>query len=180
MSTMGISTLNEIIANKSDLQANKVLDLLCEKTQNSLHQTGREGETKDGMDVAFCVLHKDKTKLEFSGAYNPLFIFQGGEFKEYKGDRMPIGIFYGEKAAFTNYEINVNYGDTIYIFSDGLVDQFGGPEGKKFRKNSLKKLLSEIYTKPMREQQEIIESEFEKWKGSADQVDDVTIMGVRI
>jgi serine phosphatase RsbU (regulator of sigma subunit) len=180
MSTMGISTLNEIIANKSDLQANKVLDLLREKTKNSLHQTGKEGEATDGMDLAFCVLHKDRKKLEFSGAYNPLIIFQGGEMKEYKADRMPIGIYYGEKAAFTNYEINVKEGDTIYIFSDGLADQFGGPDGRKYRKNSLKKLLSEIYTRPMGEQQLIIENEFEKWKGCAEQVDDVTILGLRI
>jgi serine phosphatase RsbU (regulator of sigma subunit) len=180
MSTLGISTLNEIISNKSDLQANSVLDLLREKTKNSLHQTGKEGETADGMDVAFCVLHKDRRKLEYSGAYNPLFIFQRGEFKEYKADRMPIGIYYGEKSAFTNYEINVTKGDVIYIFSDGFPDQFGGPEGRKYRKTSLKKLLSEIYTKPMAEQRQIIEDEFERWKGCADQVDDVTIIGMRI
>ncbi len=180
MSTMGISTLNEIIANKSDLRANKVLDLLREKTKMSLHQTGKEGEAADGMDIAFCVLHKDKKTLEFSGAYNPLFIFQGGELKEYKGDRMPIGIYYGEKAAFTNYEINTGDGDTIYIFSDGMSDQFGGPDGRKYRKTSLKKLLSEIYTRPMGEQRQIIENEFLKWKGTSDQVDDVTIIGLRI
>lgn len=180
MSTMGISTLNEIIANKSYLQANKVLDLLREKTKNSLHQTGKEGEATDGMDVAFCVLHKDRKKLEYSGAYIPLIIVQGGELKEYKADRMPIGIYYGAKAAFTNYEISVKDGDTIYIFSDGLADQFGGSDGKKYRKNSLKKLLSEIYNRPMSEQQQIIENEFEKWKGCAEQVDDVTILGLRI
>jgi serine phosphatase RsbU (regulator of sigma subunit) len=180
MSTMGISTLNEIITNKSDLKANTVLNLLCEKTKTSLHQTGKEGEAADGMDVAFCILHKNKKTLEYSGAYNPLFIFQGGEFKEYKADRMPIGIYYGEKESFTNYEINVNYGDTIYIFSDGFSDQFGGAEGAKYKKSNLKRLLSEIYYRPMAEQRQIIENEFEKWKGKADQVDDITIIGVRI
>jgi serine phosphatase RsbU (regulator of sigma subunit) len=132
------------------------------------------------MDVAFCLLHKDRKILEFSGAYNPLFIFQGGEFKEYKADRMPIGIYVGERESFTNYEINVKKGDSLYIFSDGLADQFGGPEGVKYKKSNLKKLLCEIYYKPMEEQRQIIENEFEKWKGNADQIDDITIIGIRI
>ena len=180
MSTMGISTLNEIIANKSDLQANTVLNLLCEKTKTSLHQTGKEGEAADGMDIAFCVLHKNKKILEYSGAYNPLFVIQGGELKEYKADRMPIGIYYGVKRSFTNYEINVKKGDSVYIFSDGLADQFGGPDGGKYKKANLKKLLSEIYFKPMAEQRQFLENEFENWRGKADQVDDITIIGVRI
>jgi serine phosphatase RsbU (regulator of sigma subunit) len=180
MSTLGISTLNEIVANKSDLQANTVLNMLRDKIKTSLHQTGKEGEATDGMDVAFCVLHKNRKMLEFSGAYNPLFIFQGGEFREYKADRMPIGIYYGEKRSFTNYEINVKKGDTIYIFSDGLVDQFGGPDEVKYKIYNLKKLLSEIHFRPMTEQRVIIENEFNKWKGSIDQVDDITMIGLRI
>lgn len=180
MSALGISTLNEIITNNEDLQANTVLSLLREKIKTSLHQTGKEGEAADGMDVAFCVLHKNRKTLQFSGAYNPMFIVQGGELKEYKADRMPIGIYYGEKDNFTNYEINVKKGDTIYIFSDGLADQFGGPCGSKYKKSHLKKLLSEIYYRPMVEQRNIIENEFENWRGSVDQIDDITIIGVRI
>jgi serine phosphatase RsbU (regulator of sigma subunit) len=180
MSTLGISTLNEIITNRVDLHANTVLNLLREKIKKSLHQTGKEGEAADGMDVSFCILHKDRKTLEYSGAYNPLIIVQGGETKEYKADRMPIGIYIGEKESFTNYEINVSPGDTIYIFSDGFTDQFGGPEGAKYKKANLKKLISEIWSKPMKEQKRIFEEEFEKWKNKADQIDDVTIIGIRI
>jgi serine phosphatase RsbU (regulator of sigma subunit) len=180
MSALGISTLNEIITNNNDLNANTVLSLLRDKIKKSLHQTGKEGEAADGMDIAFCIIHKNKRTLEFSGAYNPLFIFQGEELKEYKADRMPIGIYYGEKNTFTNYEVNIKKGDTIYIFSDGFSDQFGGPDGVKFKVANLKRLLTEIYHKPMPEQRSIIENEFDKWKGSVDQVDDVTMIGVRI
>ena len=180
MSTLGISSLNEIITNNDDLQANTVLNLLREKIITSLHQTGKEGEAADGMDLALCVLHKNRKTLQYSGSYNPLFIFQGGEFKEYKADRMPIGIYYGEKVTFTNYEINVKKGDTVYILSDGLPDQFGGPDGSKYKKSNLKKLLLEIYYRPMVEQRNIIENEFKNWKGSADQIDDITMIGVRI
>lgn len=180
MSTLGISTLNEIITNNTDLQANTVLGLLREKIKTSLHQTGKEGEAADGMDISFCILSKNRKVLQYSGAYNPLFIFQGGEFKEYKADRMPIGIYYGEKKTFTNYEINLKKGDTIYVFSDGLADQFGGPDGVKYKSAKLKKLLSENYYRPMAEQKALIEMEFENWKGSADQVDDITMIGIRI
>jgi serine phosphatase RsbU (regulator of sigma subunit) len=180
MSTLGISTLEEIITNNENLKANTVLNLLREKVKTSLHQTGKEGEAADGMDVAFCTIHKNKKILEYSGAYNPLFIFQGGELKEYKADRMPIGIYYGEKESFTNYEINIQKGDTIYIFSDGFIDQFGGPKGSKYLKHNLKKLLTDIHQKPMSEQRKILEKEFSDWKGSGHQIDDVTILGVKI
>ncbi|MFH0843530.1 MAG: SpoIIE family protein phosphatase [Bacteroidota bacterium] len=180
MSTLGISTLNEIIANNKSLQANKVLNLLRNKTMKSLHQTGKEGEASDGMDISFCMLSKDRKKLHYAGAYNPLFIFQNGEFKEYKANRMPIGIYYGEEVPFTNYAISVEKGDTLYLFSDGLADQFGGPDGSKFKKSNLKKILSEIYNRPLSEQRNILEAELLKWQGSLAQVDDITIIGVRI
>ncbi|HPT20861.1 MAG TPA: SpoIIE family protein phosphatase [Bacteroidales bacterium] len=133
MSTLGISTLNDIIKNHDNLQANTVLKILREKIKTSLHQTGREGEAKDGMDIAFCVLDRTRMTLQYSGAFNPLFIFQNGVLNEYKGDRMPIGIYYGEKDTFTNFEISVNSGDSFYLFSDGLIDQFGGPGGSKYK-----------------------------------------------
>lgn len=180
MSTMGISTLSEIISNNRNLKANTVLNILRSKIMGALHQTGKEGEAADGMDIALCMMNKEKTILEYSGAYNPLFIFQGGELKEYKANKMPIGIHYGKEVSFTNYEINVSKGDTIYIFSDGFSDQFGGPEGTKYKKSNLKRLLSEIYYRPMVEQRNIIETELANWKGSGDQIDDITIIGIRI
>jgi len=180
MSTLGISTLNEIITNKSDLHANTVLNLLRSKIKTSLHQTGKEGEAADGMDIAFCILHKNRKSLEYSGAYNPLFIFQGGEMKEYKADRMPIGIYVGEKESFTNFQINVNKGDIIYLFSDGFSDQFGGPDGSKYKKATLKKLLSANAGLPFEEQGKLLEEEFEKWRGKGEQIDDITILGIKI
>jgi serine phosphatase RsbU (regulator of sigma subunit) len=180
MSTLGISILDEIITNNKNLKANTVLNLLTEKVKTSLHQTGKPGEAADGMDLALCILHKNRNIIEYSGAYNPLLHFHDGGQTEYRADRMPIGIYYGKKDSFTNHEISVNKGDTLYIFSDGYADQFGGKKGCKYMKYNLKKLLTEIHSKPMNEQRKILEMEFDSWKGTANQIDDVTILGVRI
>jgi hypothetical protein len=137
MSTLGISTLDEIITNNANLKANTILNLMREKIKTSLHQTGKEGEANDGMDMAFCILHKNRKTIEFSGAFNPLFLFHDGEICEYHADRMPIGIYYGEKESFTNYKIEVHPGDTVYIFTDGFADQFGGSKATKYMKYNL-------------------------------------------
>lgn len=180
MSTLGISTLNEITNDNTEFQASLILKLLREKIKTSLHQTGKEGEAADGMDMAFCVLNKNKKLLQYAGAYNPLFIVQSGEFKEYKADRMPIGIYYGEKDDFTNYEISVKKGDILYICSDGIYDQFGGPDGSKFKKANLKKLLADNSHLTMAQQRAVIEKGFNDWKGDLEQIDDVTIIGIKI
>jgi serine phosphatase RsbU (regulator of sigma subunit) len=180
MSAMGISTLNEIIANNDNLKANKVLDLLREKIKTSLHQTGKEGEAVDGMDIALCVLSGDRKTLHFAGAFNSLLLVRGGEVNEYKGNSMPIGIHYGVEEPFTNHEIRVEKGDSIYLFSDGFPDQFGGPDGAKYKKANLKKLIGEIQGKPMKDQHHILERELAEWKGTGFQIDDITILGVKI
>ncbi|MGM0406984.1 MAG: SpoIIE family protein phosphatase [Bacteroidota bacterium] len=180
MSMLGISSLNEIIGSETNnLTAAKILNLLREKIKFSLHQTGKEGEAKDGMDIALCVLHKKKMVLEFAGAFNPLYHFRNGELNEYKADRMPIGIYHIEKKEFTNNEIEIKKGDTIYIFSDGYADQFGGPGQTKFKSANLKKMLTEIINQPMDKQKEILEERFNKWKGQLDQVDDIIMIGIR-
>ncbi|HEX2967853.1 MAG TPA: SpoIIE family protein phosphatase [Bacteroidales bacterium] len=180
MSALGISILNEIITHNKDLKASNFLNLLREQVKTQLHQTGKEGEAADGMDISLCVLKKNRELLQFSGAFNPLYAYTGGELIEFKADRMPIGIHYGDEASFTNHEIKVKKGDVLYLLSDGLTDQFGGPEGSKFKKAQFKKLISEIHHRPLSDQKKLIELEFLKWKGNHEQIDDVTVMGIRI
>jgi serine phosphatase RsbU (regulator of sigma subunit) len=180
MSTLGISALNEIITNNQDLKANTVLNQLRDKIKTSLHQTGKEGEAADGMDISFCAVKKNRKILQYAGAFNPLYYCTNSDLIELKADRMPIGIHYGDEASFTNHEIPVRKGDVVYLMSDGISDQFGGTEGTKYKKAQLKKLLWEIHHRPMAEQKRLIENEFLRWKGHHDQVDDITVVGVRI
>jgi len=180
MSSLGMSALNEIIANNHNLKADNVLNLLREKIKTSLHQTGKQGEAVDGMDISLCVFSKNLKTLQYAGAFNPLFVIKKNELTEYKGNSMPIGIFYGKETPFTCSEIKIAKGDCIYMFSDGFADQFGGPDGAKYKKVNLKKLLLKIHEHPMDNQLGLIRAELDSWMKGASQIDDITMIGIRI
>ena len=180
MSMLGISSLNEIINSDTTLSAAEVLDLLKERVIKSLKQTGRQGEAADGVDMALCIFDRRSRTIEFSAAYNSLVHFRASKISEYRGDRMPIGIFYGENKHFTNHIIKLDKGDTMYLFTDGFADQFGGPDHSKYKTKNLKLLLSSIKELPMLEQKRALEEEFERWRDGGEQVDDVTIIGIRV
>lgn len=180
MSMLGVSFLNEIVNKKNVLSAGEILSDLRNHVKDTLGQTGKAGEAKDGMDIALCVIDYENLKMQYAGAYNPLYYFRGGEFFEVKADKMPIGIHVKEKDTFTNHLLDIEKGDTYYIFSDGFVDQFGGEKGGKYKAKPFKTLLSELSKLPMKEQKERLEVEFDQWKGRHEQVDDVTIIGLKI
>jgi len=99
---------------------------------------------------------------------------------ERKADKMPIGIHINEKDSFTNHELEIEKADVIYLFSDGFPDQFGGEDGGKYKTKRFKQLLSEIYKLPMNEQKEILDKTLIEWQGVHEQVDDITVIGIRI
>ncbi len=181
MSLLGVSFLKEIVDKISEVKANNILDRLRESVINALNQAGgeNEGQTKDGMDMALCILDISTLELQFSGANNPLYIIRNGEVIETKADKMPIGV-YDYKQPFTNNIIHLEKNDSFYIFSDGYADQFGGPKGKKFMYKKLKELLISIQDKPMQEQQIILDKTIEDWRGDLFQVDDQLVIGVKI
>lgn len=182
MSMLGSAYLNEIIVkNQDELVAGKILDLLRSYIIESLHQTGRFDEAKDGMDIALCVLDTDTKKLQYAGAFNPMFLVRDGVIEEYRADRMPIGIHDFVDIGFTTYDVDMQVNDIVYIFSDGYASQFGGKTGKKFMNSRFKKLLEEISGSPMSEQREILDEKIENWMGGVyDQVDDILIIGFKI
>jgi serine phosphatase RsbU (regulator of sigma subunit) len=126
-----------------------------------------------------CALDEENMKLEFAGANNPMYMVRNGILTEIKGDKQPIGRYEFRKP-FTNHVIDVQKGDVIYLCSDGLADQFGGPNGKKFKYSRLKELLLSVSLKPMNEQKAIIEKTYYDWKGDNDQVDDICLIGIRL
>ena len=180
MSLIGNSYLKLSLNEPSVNSPAQALDFLNKGVISTLQQNNTE-KIKDGMDLALCAWFKTSNKLYFSGAKNPLYIIKNGELIEIKGDKHPIGAYLdGTLEPFTNHAVDLEGGECIYLFSDGYPDQFGGEKGKKFMYGKFKKLLLEIHTKPMKEQQQILNDRFVEWQGDMEQIDDVCIVGVRV
>ena len=180
MSMLGVSLLNEIINNVKELSACEILNQLRSNVKKTLSQKGRQDETKDGMDLVLCIFDFDKGKVQFAGAYNPLWLIRDNELMVFKGDKMPIGIYVGAERPFTCHDIKIKKNDLIYLLSDGYADQFGGPDEKKFKSGNLKELLLQIHKKPFSQQKEILDKTIEDWKGDLQQIDDIMIVGLKI
>ena len=160
---------------------NKTREIVIQEFEKS------EEEVKDGMDIAICSLSTVSSssgayrELQYAGANNPLWIIRknASEVEEIKPNKQPIGK-YSHAEPFTTHTVKLEKGDSIYIFSDGYADQFGGEKGKKFMLRSLKELLLSVQDKGLSEQKQIINSTFDNWKGDLNQIDDVCVIGVRI
>jgi len=180
MSMLGITFLNEIVNKNPDIHANEILNELRTHIISSLRQTGSIGDSRDGLDIALCIINHEKKVMEYAGANNSLYFIRNGELSEIKADRMPIGIHRRAKESFNNHEIALNKDDLIYIFSDGFIDQFGGEDGRKFLTGNFKKLLIENHQKSLSEQKQILEKTFHQWKGERKQLDDILVIGFKI
>lgn len=181
MSIVGNNLLNQAINEHHKTSPSEILDEVNKGLSEVLKQKEEEATVKDGMDLALCSLDIEKKTLEFAGANNPLWIIRNKALIEIKGDKFPVGIFVGEKLnKFHEHKINLQKNDSIYIFTDGYADQFGGEKGKKFKYSKLKELLLSISGEPMEKQKEILDETFETWRGNLEQVDDVCVIGLRI
>jgi len=179
MSMLGVSFINEIVVNKGIFQPDQILNNLRDDVIRSLKQTKEDGGVKDGMDMCVCLLDLDKKSLQFAGANNPLWLISGGELTEIKGDKMPVAV-HEKMNPYTNHWVDLKKGDTFYIFSDGFVDQFGGPNQKKFLSKNFRKVLCALQGKSMLVQGAELDKAFEEWRKDVEQIDDVTVIGVRI
>ena len=186
MSMLGTAFLNEIVTkiveNKHvySLQANEILNQLRNYIIESLHQTGDDDESKDGIDMALCIIDSEKQKLQFAGAHNPLYIIKNNNLEVIKGDRMPVSIHKNAQKPFVNHEVDFSQNDIIYMFSDGYYDQIGGPQNRKFMSRNFQELLLSVHEKPMEQQKEILDKTFEEWRGENIQLDDILVIGIRL
>jgi len=180
MHMMGIIFLNQIIKQQKYSNPAEILGELREYVISSLQQKGKTGEAQGGMDMALCMLDLDQRTIQFAGANNPLYIINNQGLREIRGDRMPVGININYDKPFTNQQIHLQSGDTLYMFTDGYADQFGGDKGKKFRYKYFKELLISNHGISMKKQKEVLHNTFFKWKGDYEQIDDVMVMGIRI
>lgn len=197
VSMVGYSGLNRAVNEYRLRKPADILEKLAEFVVESFDKDGDEDGVKDGMDAALCSIDMKTKVVEFSGANNPLYIVrengtdvvdpenqalkvnQFQNLYEIKGDRRPVGSS-ENKTHFTNHRIQLEKGDCIYFFTDGFPDQFGGPKGKKYMYKSFKRLLISLADQPVEIQREKIGQEFDSWRKSYEQVDDICIIGVKV
>ena len=175
MSLLNISFLNEAITEKNILEPHQIFN---HARMRLIENLGKEGQ-KDGFDGILLCINKTKNTITYSAANNAPLLFSENALNELAMDKMPVGI--GEKAlSFTNHSIPYKAGDTLYLYTDGYADQFGGPKGKKFKYKQLNDLLLANSAKTLNQQKEILNTTFENWKGKLEQVDDVCVIAIKL
>ncbi|MBL4716189.1 MAG: tetratricopeptide repeat protein [Bacteroidia bacterium] len=183
MSMIGYFLLNDIVGGKNVHDPAEILNLLHNGIKDTLKQE-ENLESTDGMDIAICKINKEKMEVEFAGAHRPLIWMHNGEIREIKGDRFPVGgLQYssrGKEINFISHKLNLEIGDSIYFYSDGLIDQIGGQNGKRFRNDQVKEIILTHQDKSMEELNEIFDQKFTKWMDGCKQLDDVIMIGIRI
>nr|MDA3822188.1 SpoIIE family protein phosphatase [Bacteroidales bacterium] len=179
MSLIGLEFFRQIISGQGVHKPSLILDEI-NKNFDLIFDNEDDLEMRDGMDLAFCVVDTNTNILEYSGAFSPLYIIRDGEIMEIKADKIMLGpdLGYGRRS-FTNNVIELQEHDTVYMFSDGYADQFGGPEGKKFKYRRFRHLLLSIYDKPLEMQQKILDNSIVDWQSSLEQVDDILVLGFK-
>lgn len=194
VSIVGYNGLNRVMQDFGMTDTGKILDNLSLMVESALHQND-ELDVKDGMDIALCCYDEESQTMHFSGANNGIYVvrekvkqsdiaqlprvlYYSDNFAEIKPDKQPVGP-HQNRVPFTTQSFKIEKGDTVYLFTDGFADQFGGPLGKKYKYNQMKEYLLSIQQFSMEEQQRMLLETFEKWRGPIDQVDDVLIIGVR-
>lgn len=179
MSMLGNSFLNEIVVENKIFNAAVILNKLRDKIKNALEQKG-DAIHQDGMDISLCVWNKMDNTLEFAGANNSLFHMRDQRITEFKGSKMPIGTHMNDTTPFVSQTISLQKGDSIYMTSDGLSDQFGGPKAKKYKLSQFTAVLEAMSDLTLEEQGLLLKKDIENWKGELEQTDDICVIGLKV
>ncbi|MCC6691164.1 MAG: tetratricopeptide repeat protein [Bacteroidia bacterium] len=181
MSMIGNNLLTQIINEKEVSDPSEILNQLHRAVRHVLQQDVENAGNRDGMDISLIALHKNLKTLEFAGANRPLYLIRNGKLVETKGDKSPIGGMQFElQRKFSLNKIELEKNDSIYLFSDGYADQFGGEKGRKFMVKNLQKSLLEINGLPFNKQRDKLDSIIENWKGNLEQIDDILVIGIQV
>jgi len=179
MSMLGITLLNELVNTQGMVVADQILNKLKNEVIQALRHEGTGESASDGMDMALCVYDPGNSMLQYAGGFNPLVLIRNGELQLYKADPMPIGIGAISVRKFTRHDIKIMKGDVIYLYTDGYEDQFGGEKDKKYSRKRFRNLLLEIHTRSTTDQKKILEKTLDQWMDGREQIDDITVMGIR-
>lgn len=179
MSMIGDAILTQIVIEKGITSPELILHELDKGVRLALRKG--ESDAKDGMDMSLCVIDKEAKTVAFAGAMNPMCFIQNGELNEIKADKRGIGGEGSEEFSFTKHTIDISTPTTIYLYTDGFQDQFGGAQGRKFMVKRFRELLFEIHQKPINEQKQILDDTIENWRGGKQkQIDDILVIGIKL
>jgi len=181
LSFIGYFQLNNIVDHDVNYKAGQILDKLHYGVRSTLKQDRIDADARDGMDIALCRIDLKKKELQYAGAHRPLYLLRNGELHEFKGNRKAIGGIPHKKKPekdFINHVIEIKKGDKIFIFSDGMPDQIGGPEGRKYMSKRIRKNIVENKDLSMQQYSNLFANDFKKWKGDNKQIDDVLLIGI--
>ncbi|MCB9184872.1 MAG: PAS domain S-box protein [Flavobacteriales bacterium] len=179
LSLIGASLFQETVVERRVLDAAGILEVLRDGFDQALNKGDGE-QHRDGMNVSLVVIDDASGTLEHAGAFGPAYLLREGAIQEMKGDRMPIGHHEGEMRAFGSTTMELRKGDRVFLFSDGITDQFGGPNGKKLRAAGLRQWLIETAHLSIDDQHQAVSDRFRQWKGREEQVDDVLLIGLQV
>jgi serine phosphatase RsbU (regulator of sigma subunit) len=177
MSILGITIVNSLFERNQSLHSDQILNELKRKVEAML--VNMDDISHDGIDMSVVIINNAGTHAEYSGAFLPLVIVRDDQIIDYKPDRQAVS-FSEHEFFFMRNDIDLKKGDMIYLYTDGFTDQFGGTEMRKFKASRLKDLFLEIHNLPAMEQKEILKQRYYDWKGDAQQIDDVLILGYKI
>lgn len=180
MSMMGIDGLNYAVLEKRIESSSQILNHVNKFIIESLKQDLATVKSKDGMDTAICIFEKDLSSVKYAGANRPLWLIRDKELIQYSPDKMSIGGNNYSDFEFNEMTIPLQKGDSVYLFSDGYPDQFGGERNKKFMTKNLKQLLLDITHLSANEQESILHKSLQNWKGSLPQIDDIILVGIKL
>ncbi len=181
VSIIGFELFRKITASDQGSNPAMILDTLNDNFTD-IFSDGEQVYLNDGMDLSLCIIDREEKSLDYSGAFNPLYLVRDETIVEVKADRFSVGAdvhFSTERKLFKSHKIFLQKDDILYMFSDGYADQFGGPEGKKFKYRRFRHLLLTIHKLPMEKQKSILNASIEEWMSDMDQVDDILVIGIR-
>lgn len=179
MSMLGVSLLNQIVNENGVTEPAKILDNLHEAVARSLQQT--QNNSNQGMDIAICNFNFSNKTIDYAGANRPFVFLQNNEVKAITADKAPVGGTQFERIkGYTNHTIPFDGVSTVYLYTDGYADQFGGPNSKKIMTGKLKELFIHKKDTNLKKQLQFLKDFFNSWKGNMEQVDDVLVMGLKI
>ncbi|MFN3875196.1 MAG: PP2C family protein-serine/threonine phosphatase [Flavobacteriales bacterium] len=181
MAAIGCSLLNEIVPTHPAKDPAELLSLLNMRLVATLHQHGQRRGAGDGLEIALCRIDRAQREILFAGARRPLYWLHEGQLSIINGDRRPVGGAHHElERRYICHRLAYAEGDRIYLFSDGFVDQFGGPERKRFMAERLQQVIEAHQWLPMDRQAEVLERAFLEWMGAEEQMDDVCMLGIAV